>query len=241
MGTSDNRRSVRFGGGGVLRSRPLVTGDSVAIPSCPAAARLECGRIAIERGGRGITGDLGPCRPVATPAEPPRGSVTVKIVQGKGIRRETDGEPEPGNGRRDRTGERRTKGNQRKADDGEEPGGQTGNRRKARRGNRRTCAEAPDHPVRVGGFGAARICDAAGSVLAGNGRLSVARPRRCTPRESAGLRPLRSADRRLRLTRQSSLLAYPVVRRGSRLACGSRRWPPRSGSPACPRGRRRTW
>ena len=54
--------------------------------------------------------------------------------RGKGTRRETEGEPEPGNGRRDRTGERRTKGNQRKADEGKEPGGQTGNRRKARRG-----------------------------------------------------------------------------------------------------------
>ena len=38
------------------------------------------------------------------------------------------------NGRREQTGERRTKGNQKKADEGEGPGGQTGNRRKARRG-----------------------------------------------------------------------------------------------------------
>jgi len=54
------------------------------------------------------------------------------LLKGKGTLRETDGEPEPGNGRRERTGERRAKGNQRTADEGEEPGGQTGNRRKAR-------------------------------------------------------------------------------------------------------------
>jgi len=67
--------------------------------------------------------------------------------------------------------------------------------------------------------------------------------------ESVGLRLPRSADRGPQRARQSSLLAYPFVQRGSRLACGcgsrlacgSRRWPPRSGSPACPRGRRRTW
>jgi hypothetical protein len=33
-------------------------------------------------------------------------------------------------------------------------------------GNRRPCGEAPNHPVRVRGFGAARIYDAAGAVLA---------------------------------------------------------------------------
>ena len=106
---------------------------------CPAAAQLECGRIArSRRGRRGRTGDLRPGRPGPTPAEPPRGSANVKVAQGKGNPEGNRGEPEPGNGRRERTGQRRTKGNQRKADEGEEPGGQTGNRRKARRGNRRT-------------------------------------------------------------------------------------------------------
>jgi len=42
------------------------------------------------------------------------------------------GNRHPGNGRRERTRERRTKGNQRTAGEGDEPGGQTGNRRKAR-------------------------------------------------------------------------------------------------------------
>ena len=40
--------------------------------------------------------------------------------------------------------------------------------------------------------------------------MSVARPRRCTSRERDNLRPLRSADRRPQLTRQSWLLAYPI-------------------------------
>jgi hypothetical protein len=48
--------------------------------------------------------------------------------------------------------------------------------------------------------------------------------------------PSASADRRSQRARRSSLLAYRFVRRGSQLACGSGRWPPRSGSPACPRG-----
>src|SRR5271169_2525933 len=79
--------------------------------------------------GAGVRTARGP-----TPAESPRGSASVKVAQRKGTPGETEGEPEPGNGRRDRTGERRTKGNQRKAEEGEEPGGQTGNRRQARRG-----------------------------------------------------------------------------------------------------------
>ena len=132
-----------------------------------------------------------------------------------------------GNGRRDRTGERRTKGDQRKAEEGDEHGGQTGNRRKARRGNRRTCGEAPDRPVRVRGFGAARIYDAAGRVLAGlrglrivvrqlsgGQRLSVSRAPRTLHSPGAPACALRSVDRRPQRARQSSLLAYPFVRRG---------------------------
>jgi hypothetical protein len=41
--------------------------------------------------------------------------------------------------------------------------------------------------------------------------MSVARPRRRTARERGNLRPLRSADRRPQLTRQSRLLAYPPI------------------------------
>jgi len=52
-------------------------------------------------------------------------------------------------------------------------------------GDRRPCGEAPNHPVRVRGFGAARIYDVAGgangakssSLLAGNASVSRA-PRR---------------------------------------------------------------
>jgi len=60
------------------------------------------------------------------------------LLKGKGTRRETGGEPnrtataegtEPENAGRRETGGRRTKG--------KSPGGQTGNRRKARTGNRR--------------------------------------------------------------------------------------------------------
>ena len=95
------------------------------IPSCPAAAHLQGGRIArSRRGGRGRTGYLGPCRPGPTPAEPPHGSANVKIAQGKGTRRETEGEPEP---------EQRPKGtNRRTPDEGKpEEGGRRGGTRRA--------------------------------------------------------------------------------------------------------------
>ena len=114
------------------RNRRFCSG----IASCPAAAHLQCGADhgEIQARGGGRTGDLGPCRAGPTPAEPPRGSAIVKIAQGKGTRRDTEGNRNPGSGRRGRTGERRTKGDQGKAGEGGEPGGQTGNRRKARRG-----------------------------------------------------------------------------------------------------------
>jgi Group II intron, maturase-specific domain len=79
-GSNAPGRSGRFGCGDVLRSRPLVTGDSVAasiVPGrCPSAVRAD----RAIRGGRGGTGDVGPCRPGPTPAEPPRGSARVKIA-----------------------------------------------------------------------------------------------------------------------------------------------------------------
>src|SRR6516164_3698149 len=84
------------------------------------------------------TGDLGPGRTGPTPAEPPGGSANVKVAQGEGnpegIRREPNRKAtaegtEPEHAERRETGGRRTKG--------KSPGGQTGNRRKARTGNRR--------------------------------------------------------------------------------------------------------
>ena len=113
------------GGGGVLRSRPLVTGDSVAashrarpLPIWSAGGSRDRAR------GRGITGDLGPCRPGPTPAEPPRGSATVKIAQGKG-------NPE-GNRRGTGTGQRPKGPNRRTPDEGKpEEGGRRGRTRRA--------------------------------------------------------------------------------------------------------------
>ena len=76
--------------------------------------------------------------------------------------------------------------------------------------------------MRIRGSGAARIYDAAGGVLAGLRQLRIVarqlpagqRPsvsRAPQPLHSPGarLRPRRSADRKLQLTRQSWLLAYP--------------------------------
>jgi len=93
------------------------------------------------RPGPGRTGDLGPCRPGPTPAEPPGGSATVKIAQGtqgkgnpEGNRRGTGPGPRP-------KGPNRTTpddGKPEEGGDGEDHHGQTGNRRKARGGNRRT-------------------------------------------------------------------------------------------------------
>ena len=107
-------RARRYPALAAARNRGFCGGIHRAQP-CPSAGE----RIArSRRGGRGRTGDLGSCRPGPTPVEPPRGSANVKIAQGKGTRRDTEGEPEPGNGRREQTGERRTKGNQKKAGEG---------------------------------------------------------------------------------------------------------------------------
>ena len=93
--------------------------------------------------------------------------------------------------------------------------------------------------MRARGSGAARIYDAAGRIPAGLRELRIAiyqlpggqRPAVCQSRgpddalpESAGLRPLRSADRRSQLTRQSWLLAYPPYLKPEfeRLRCNRR-------------------
>ncbi len=106
---------------GAARNRRFCGG----IPSCPAAAHLECGRIArSRRGARGRAGDLGPGRPGPTPAEPPRGSASVKVAQGKG-------NPE-GNRRGTGTGQRPKGTNRRTPDEGKpEKGGRRGRTRRA--------------------------------------------------------------------------------------------------------------
>ena len=108
--------------GEVGQVRVRMTGG---IPSCPAAAHLECGRIArSRRGGRGRTGDLRPGRLGPTPAEPPRGSANVKIAQGKG-------NPE-GNRGGTGTGQRPKGTNRRTPDEGKpEEGGRRGRTRRA--------------------------------------------------------------------------------------------------------------
>ena len=80
------------------------------------------------------------------PAEPSRGSANVGIAQGKGTGGKTERDPEPGDGRGKQTGDRRTKGNQRTAGEGGEPGGQTGSRRKARRGKPEAVRSGPRPP-----------------------------------------------------------------------------------------------
>lgn len=190
----------------------------------PRRRHLECGRIArSRRGGGGRAGDLGPCRLGPTPAEPPRGSANVKIAQGKG-------NPE-GNRGGTGTGQWPKGTNRRTPDEGkpeeggrrEEPGGQPGNRRKARRGNRRPCDEAPDRPVRARGFGAAPLlrcrwqspwrvcvnCATSSTTFPADTAVCQSRfPNAALP-GSAYLHPLRSADRRPQLNWQLWLLAYP--------------------------------
>jgi hypothetical protein len=89
------------------------------ISSCPAAGHLECCPIARSRpAGRGSTRDLGPCRPgpnagVRVPRQRYRKACSGEREPG-GNRRE----PESGNGRRERTGERRTKASRRTAGEG---------------------------------------------------------------------------------------------------------------------------
>jgi hypothetical protein len=95
------------------------------VRSCPAAAHLECGPIArSKRGDRGGTGDLGPCRPGPTPAEPSRGSANVKTARGKGNRK--------GNRRGSGTGRRPRETNRRPPDEGKpEEGRRRGRTRRA--------------------------------------------------------------------------------------------------------------
>jgi hypothetical protein len=133
-------RAWRAGGAAALR--PSLRSDTGKVRAMPelfgeaAALRLELpgraadsGRIArSRRGGRGRTGDLGPCRPGPTPVEPPRGSANVKVAQGKGTRRDTEGEPEPG---------QRPKGTNRRTPDEGKPG-EGGRRGKNPAGKRET-------------------------------------------------------------------------------------------------------
>ena len=131
------RRSGRFGRGGVLRSRPLVTGDSVAtnhhaqpLPICSA------GRITA-RSRRGVV-EAGLVTLALAARDQrlrnrPSAALSWTLLKGREPGGTPKGNRNLGNGRRGRTGERRTKGNQRKAGEGGESGGQTGNRRKARR------------------------------------------------------------------------------------------------------------
>ncbi len=69
------------------------------------------------------------------PGNRPAAAVRWRSLKGRGTRRETDGGT--GTGQRPKGTNRRTP-DEGKADEGGEPRGQTGNRRKARRGNRRT-------------------------------------------------------------------------------------------------------
>jgi hypothetical protein len=115
------RRSGRFGRGNVLRSRPLVTGDSGAashrarpLPVWSAGRSRDPG----ERG-RGSTGDLGPCRPgpnaggIAPRRRYREGCSGERAPGGKlteNRNRATAGGSEPENAGRRATGGRRAKG-----------------------------------------------------------------------------------------------------------------------------------
>src|SRR5271165_2583420 len=89
--------------------------------------------------GRGISGDLGPCRPGPTPAEPPRGSATVKIAQGKGTLE--------GNRRGTGTGQRPKGPNRRTPDEGKPEEG--GGRGRTRRANGKPEESPPREPEDV--------------------------------------------------------------------------------------------
>ena len=103
------------------------------IPSCPAAAHLQGGRIArSRRGDRGGTGDLGPCRPGPTPAESPRGSANLSVAR----RREPGGKPK-GNRNRAVTAE----GNNRRTPGEGKP--EDGGRRKPRTAGKRATGGKP--------------------------------------------------------------------------------------------------
>ena len=140
--THVNRRSGLFGRGGVLRSRPLVTGDSVAASHCAQPLPIcSAGRITA-RSRRGVVAaglvTLALAARDQRLRNRPLAALSWRLLKGREPGGTPKGNRNLGNGRRGRTGERRTTGNQRKAGEGGEPGGQTGNRSKARGGNRRT-------------------------------------------------------------------------------------------------------
>ena len=137
-----SRRSGLFGRGGVLRSRPLVTGDSAAASHCAQPLPIcSAGRITA-RSRRGVVAaglvTLALAARDQRLRNRPLAALSWRLLKGREPGGTPRGNRNLGNGRRGRTGERRTTGNQRKAGEGGEPGGQTGNRRKARGGNRRT-------------------------------------------------------------------------------------------------------
>ena len=117
-----------------MRSRPLVTGDSAVashrarpLPICSAGGSRDPGEVVAA----GLV-TFGPCRPGPAPAEPARGSANVKIAQG----REPGGKPPENRNRAAAEGTEPENAGRRETGDGGrrgEPGGQTGNRRKARR------------------------------------------------------------------------------------------------------------
>ena len=112
------------------------------------------------------------------------------LLKGKGTRRGTEGEPEPGSGRRERTGERRTKGNQGRRAKGENPAGkrEAGGKPAEETGGREVRPQTTR--ARARGSGAARICDAAGSrraARAGPCGLAVEPRMPGSPRASASI------------------------------------------------------
>jgi hypothetical protein len=113
--------------------------------------------------GRGRTDDLGPCRPGPTPAESLRGGASVEIAQGKGNPEGTDGDPEPGSGRRERAGARRTRGTRGRRAKGENLAGKREAGGKPAEGTAGREVRPQTSRARARGSGAARICGGAGS------------------------------------------------------------------------------
>ena len=167
-------RPGRFRGGDVLRSRPLVTGDSAVashrarpLPVCSAGGSRDPGEV--------VAAGLVTLVPAARDLRlrnRPAAALTSRLPR--------EGNPE-GNRRRTGTGQRPKGPNRRTPDEGK-PGtaGEGGRARRANgkpeespQGYRRTCGEAPDHPVRARGSGAACICDAAGTVPASLRELRI--------------------------------------------------------------------
>jgi len=164
----------------VLRGLRLAIQTRIrcAPPRCPKdrSRGLPPDGPAIQTGGlhadRARTGDLGPGRTGPTPAEQPGRSASVKVAQGKGTWRETDGELDRTAADEGAEPENAGRGKPRKADEGDEPGRANGKPEESPDGNRTTPDEAPNHPVRVRGFGAAPYGGAVGRVPAWSARTA---------------------------------------------------------------------